>query len=173
MKDFVSLPDGRILGSFTPLESELLGDLVTQVIELLDGELPEDRLLASIGIGGGDGPSSDPAIARLIPDAYPDDEVASREFRHLTEHGLVSRKIANARAFMLTLDGGGEVVLGPEAQQAWVRTLADIRLVIASRLGIEHDDDEGRADTDDDLMLRDVYHWLGMVQSSLVDALDA
>ena len=175
MKSFVPLPDGRILGSFTPLETELLGDLATQVIELLDedSQLPEDRLLASVGIGGSDGPSSDPAIARLLPNAYLDDEHASQEFRYLTEHSLIGRKIANARAFKLTLDGGGDIELGPEAQLAWLKTLADIRLIIASRLGIEHDDDEGRADTDDDIMMHDVYAWLAMVQGSLVDALDA
>lgn len=175
MKDFAPLPDGRVLGSFTPLESELLNDLATQVVELLDdgSELPEDRLLASVGIGGSDGPSSDPAIARLVPNAYPDDEQASQEFRYLTENSLIGRKIANARAFMLTLDGGGDVELGPDAQQAWLRTLADIRLIIASRLGIEHDGDEGRAETDDDIMMHDIFAWLAIVQGSLVDALDA
>ena len=126
-----------------------------------------------LGIGGSDGPSSDPAIARLLPSAYPDDEAASQEFRYLTENSLISRKVANARAFILTLDGGGEVELGPEAQQAWLRTLSDIRLIIASRLGIEHDGDEGRLDSDDDIMMHDVYAWLGMVQGSLVDVLDA
>ena len=175
MRDFVRLPEGRVLGSFTPLETELLGDLATQVVELLDEEteLPEDRLLAAVGIGGSDGPSSDPAIARLLPNAYPDDENASQEFRYLTENSLVSRKVANARLLRDSLQEGTEVKLGPDAVQAWLRTLADIRLIIASRLGIEHDGDEGRADSDDDIMMHDVYAWLAMVQGSLVDALDA
>ena len=187
MRTFEALPDGHVLGGFTPLESELLNDLATQVVELLDGQLPHDRLLATVGIattdvatngiasagiGGSDGPSSDPAIARLLPNAYLDDEHASQEFRYFTEHSLVSRKITNARIFTLTLDGGGEVNLGPEAQQAWLRTLADIRLIIASRLGIENDGDEGRADSDDEIMMNDVYEWLAVVQGSLVDALD-
>jgi hypothetical protein len=173
MKPFVALPDGSILADFTPRESELLNDLATQLTELLGDHLPEDRLLATVGIGGSDRPSSDPAMARLLPNAYTDDEHASQEFRHLTEHSLVERKITSARVLMQTLDGGGEVVLGPEAQQAWLRTLADLRLVIASRLGIEQDGDEGRADTDDEIMMQDVYSWLAMVQGSLVDALDA
>jgi hypothetical protein len=174
MRPFEKLPDGRVLGTFTPLESELLNDLATQVVELLDEEtdLPPDRLLASVGIGGGEAPSSDPAIARLLPNAYLDDEAASQEFRYLTEHSLVNRKIANARVFMLTLDGGGDVELDAASQQAWLRTLADIRLIIASRLGIEHDDDEGHRDSDEQMMMRDVYDWLAAVQGSLVDALD-
>ena len=174
MKGFTA-EGGRIHGSFTPLETELLGDLATQVIELLDdgSELPEDRLLAAVGIGGSDGPSSDPAIARLLPSAYLDDDHASQEFRYLTENSLVSRKVANARLLRETLRAGGEVQLGPDEVQAWLRSLVDIRLIIASRLGIEHDGDEGHADTDDDIMMQDVYAWLGIVQGSLVDALDA
>ena len=161
--------------TFEQLVIDELDALPDDMIDGLDNVVfvTEDRLLAAVGIGGSDGPSSDPAIARLLPNAYPDDENASQEFRYLTENSLVSRKIANARAFKLTLDGGGEVELGPEAQQAWLRTLADMRLIIASRLGIEHDGDEGRADSDDDIMMHDVYAWLAMVQGSLVDALDA
>ena len=174
MKAFVAEGD-QIIGEFTPLETELLGDLATQVAELLDegSELPEDRLLAAVGIGGSAGPSSDPAIARLLPNAYLDDDHASQEFRYLTENSLVSRKVANARVFRESLRSGGEVRLAPDAVQAWLRTLADIRLIIATRLGIEHDGDEGHADTDDDIMMQDVYSWLGIVQGSLVDALDA
>jgi len=164
-----------VVGDFTPLEIELLGDLAGQVIELLDdsSELPEDDLLAAVGIGGSTGPSTDPAIARLLPNAYLDDDHASQEFRYLTENSLVSRKVANARLLRDSLQPEGEVKLGPDAVQAWLRTLADIRLIIASRLGIEHDGDEGHADTDDDLMMQEVYAWLGIVQESLVDALDA
>lgn len=175
MKAFVAAADGIIEGSFTPLECELLGDLATQIIELLDdgSELPEDRLLATIGIGGSDRPSSDPAIARLLPNAYLDDNHASQEFRHLTENSLISRKIANAQLVKQSLAGGSELQLDARAQQAWLRSLADIRIIIASRLGIEHDDDEGSADTDDEIMMHDVYQWLGIVQGSLVDALDA
>ena len=175
MKEFALLLDGRILGSFTPLETELLGDLATQVIELLDdgAGLPEDRLLAAVGIGGSDSLSADPAIARLLPNAYADDAEKSQEFRQLTENSLVARKIANARTVTSTLRGSGaEVDLGPEEQQAWLRTLSDIRLIIASRLGIESDGDEGRADTDDDIMMQDVYSWLGYVQGSLIEAMD-
>lgn len=144
-----------VTGSFTGLELELLGDLAAQVIDLLD-----------------DAVEGDPAVARLLPDAYPDDEEAAQEFRRFTEHGLTERKISNARMLIQSLEKGGEVDLAPDAQQAWLRTLTDIRLIIASRLGIETDEDRGREDSDDDLMLRDIYDWLAGVQGSLIAALE-
>ena len=144
-----------VSASFTALEVELLGDLAEQVADLL-----------------GDATTSDPAVARLLPDAYSDDEDAAAEFRRFTEHGLTSRKIANARALIHSLESGGEVKLGVAEQQAWLRALTDIRLIIASRLGIETDEDEGFHETDDDLMVRDIYDWLASVQGSLIEALE-
>lgn len=174
MKPFHRTAAGTVKAKFTVFERELLHDLATQVVALLDDatEPAPDALFAITGIGGGDALSNDPAIARLLPNAYSDDEDAAREFRRLTENSLTSRKIANARALVTSLDGGGKVELAAEAQQAWLRSLTDIRLIVASRLGIEGDDEQGRRETDADLMLRDVYDWLGIVQGSLIDVLE-
>jgi hypothetical protein len=60
------------------------------------------------------------------------------------------------------------VKVDAQAAQAWIRTLTDIRLTVAARLGIETDGDLG---SDDPVML-DLYDWLGFVQGSLVDCLD-
>ena len=144
-----------VVVSFTALEVELLNDLAAQVVDLL-----------------GDGANGDPAVARLLPDAYRDDAEAAQEFRRFTEQGLTDRKISNAHALIRSLEDGGEVKLGRDAQQAWLRTLADIRLIIASRLGIETDDDSGRDESDEDLMMRDIYDWLASVQGSLIEALE-
>ena len=173
MRPFERDATGAVTASFSALERELLSDLATEVCELLgEGSLPEDRMFAATGIGGSDGPSEDPAIARLLPDAYADDAAASQEFRHLTERSLADRKIANARRVIASLASGDEVAVDPDDQQAWLRTLTDIRLIIASRLGIEADDDEGRTDSDEDMMLRDVYDWLAMVQGTLLEAIE-
>jgi hypothetical protein len=60
-----------------------------------------------------------------------------------------------------------------EAQAtAWLRTITDIRLVLASRLGIEHDEDAGRVDSEESVMQLLVYDWLAAVQDSLVRALN-
>ena len=176
MTPFQRVEGGALVARFGAVESEIIADLAGQVADLLDESvtLPDDSLLATVGIGGGDSAPADPAVARLLPDAYADDADASRDFRRLTEHSLATRKIANARLVELGLRTAGHdgFELDPGAQQAWLRTLTDIRLVIASRLGIESDDDRGRHDTDEQEMLREVYDWLGMVQETLIEALE-
>ena len=168
MIPFERLDEGVVAASFTELERELLTDLATQVVELLGSQTAGD----AAGMGGGDATPADPAIARLLPDAYRDDEEASREFRRFTENSLAARKVSNAQALVAAVADSGEIELGVEAQQAWLRALTDIRLIIASRLGIENDGDEGNDETDADLMMQDIYDWLGMVQGSLIEALD-
>ena len=96
-------------------------------------------------------------LQRLLPDAYRDDSDDSAEFRRFTERSLTSAKVANAEAVLASLAGGRarrdiddddvedqdpiEVELDPDAVQAWLRTLTDIRLSLAVRLGIETDED--------------------------------
>lgn len=158
----------RVVAGFTELERELLTDLATQLGSLLEHAAPDDSFAEGAGIGGSAKAHPDPAIARLLPDAYEDAD-AAREFRHLTEQSLAGRKIANARTVVDSLDAGGDIDLDAAAQQAWVRCLADIRLVLASRLGIEKDGDEGNSD---DLAVRDIYDWLAYVQDSLIEVLE-
>ena len=124
-------------------------------------------LLAQLGIGGSTSAPLDPALARLLPDAYTNDDVASSEHRHLTELGLVDRKIANATAVVATL-GDDPVELDAPAAQSWLRTLTDLRLTLAARLHIEEDGDEG---TGDEAML-DVYDWLGYLQGMLLETIE-
>ena len=167
---------GVVLAQFGELETELLCDLAGQVGDLLGHSIPspDDHVLALVGIGGGDSLPDDPAVARLLPDAYANDPGASTEFRRLTEHSLADRKVANARLVItgLLAAQGAEFELDAEAQQAWLRTLTDIRLVLAARLGIETDDDTGLLDSDEALMMRDVYDWLAAVQTTLLDEME-
>ena len=104
----------------------------------------------------------------LLPDAYRGDDTAASEHRQLTELGLVDRKVANARAVIESLEGGTLVTLDPAGVQSWLRHLTDLRLVLAARLQIEDDGDEG---TGDDRML-DLYDWLGYLQGTLVECLE-
>ena len=69
---------------------------------------------------------------------------------------------------------GGQVRLGPEDAQAWLRALNDVRLAIGTVLGITEDyEDELEAASwsDPRSAYLEIYHWLGYLQDSLVRAL--
>ncbi len=154
MRAFSPQSDGTLHAEVSLDEALLLQNLASQVSNLLR-----------------DGNDSDPAIARLLPDAYPDDSAASSEFRRFTAPGLIDRKVMNAGIVLETLSSAiesGEVRLDEHEAQAWLRSLTDIRLTIASRLGIESDDQAPSEDT----ILQDLYDWLGFIQNSLIDAID-
>jgi hypothetical protein len=134
-----------------------------------------DDLAAMLGAGGPTSPPDDPVLARLFPDAYRDDEAAAGEFRKYTEQSLRSGKLAAAQTVLATLpERGGRVRLADDDAQAWLRALNDVRLALGVRLEITEDyQDEmppaGWADPRSAYL--EVYHWLGFLQDSLVQAL--
>ena len=139
-------------------------------------QLPDDRELAAmLGAGGPTSPPDDPVLARLFPDAYRDDETAAGEFRKYTEQGLRSGKLAAAHTVLATLpERGGRVRLAADDAQAWLRALNDVRLALGTRLGIteDYEDEMGQAGwADPRAAYLEVYHWLGYLQDSLVQAL--
>lgn len=154
MKPFERAGDGTVSAGIERDEALLLQNLASQLTALLR-----------------EGDGMDPAIVRLLPDAYPDDPAASAEFRRFTAGGLVERKIANAETLLVTLSYSietGMLRLDPQEAGAWLRSLTDIRLTLASRLGIESEDQAPSSDT----ILQDLYDWLGFLQNSLVEAVD-
>lgn len=64
------------------------------------------------------------------------------------------------------------ITLDAAAVQAWLRTLTDLRLTLAERLLIGPDG-EIRLEGEEASFLGGLYDWLGMVQESLVYAIDA
>lgn len=120
-----------------------------------------EQLPAVLASGHGD-----PAVGRMLPDGYLDDEEAAAEFRNFTQAGLIERKLANARTVGSSLQSE-TVELNADAVGAWLRTLTDLRTIVATRLGIEKDGDAGEPNE----MLRTVYDWLGYLQESLVQAI--
>lgn len=183
---FKPVGDGARI-AFPAHEIALLRGYATQMIELVAGpERPADPIAAAFREGPTE-PPEDPALARLFPDAYteagPDGDAraASAEFRRYTEDDLRSRKREDAEALVRSLDalGPGErkavLELGPDECRRWLGALNDLRLVIASRLGVT---DEASYDALRDLPEDDsrtplviVYEWLTMLQDSLVEAM--
>ena len=176
MTPFSKTPDGALVVGFSAVESDIIADLAAQIAGMLAplaSTSDADPLYDLVGIGGRSSIDPDPAIARLLPDAYGDDTAASSDFRALTERSLASRKVSNARVVIASLERGTpRVELDPAEVQSWLRTLSDIRLTIAARLGIESDGDQGESDTDAAVALHDLYDWLAFVTESLLDALE-
>lgn len=91
------------------------------------------------------GEPEDPALARLLPTARSDDPLAAAEFRRLTEGGVRARK-QTALASAISVLRRWERARGPQLMSQdeavdLLTGLTDVRLVLASRLGIETDED--------------------------------
>lgn len=94
------------------------------------------------------GMTVDPALDRLLPPASKDDAELAAEWRRLTGGELRAVKTARlARVFRelrAPTGSGGRVLVASGTEGDWLATLTDVRLVLASRLGVEDDDDVER-----------------------------
>lgn len=169
---------GMLAAEFSDIEAAVLRELTEQLLVMVESADHRDA-----------------AMRRLLPDAYPEDPDASSEFRRLTQHDLTSRKADAARTLVRSVGDGGAIRLGDDDGWEWLRALTDLRLVLASRLGIDGDEDEGDDEGDNDVddvesldgegldddpdtgaaeaaFLRDAFEWLGFVQETLVAAME-
>ena len=182
---------GHLIATFSGFEADLLRSLASQLVELLRNEeaAPKesaDPLEALLDFSGPTVEPEDPVLARLFPTAYPDDEEAAGEFRRFTEGSLRDGKAAAAAAIIDTLEEAGlppqleedglmiDVELDDETAHAWLRSFTDVRLALATRLGVEEDDEVYWYSLDDDdprAQAHHLYEWVGYLQETLVHAL--
>jgi uncharacterized protein DUF2017 len=188
-----------VVVSFDEVEASLLRHLVGEVRDLLaDGEpmppaagatgaVPSDAELSALtGLGtdlhadldsdrDADAamPPSDPALARLLPDGYRDDDRAAGEFRRLTESSLRRDKVSAADRMLAALpaDGAGEVRLDPETTESWLATINDVRLALGTRLEVTEEMAEPDPE-DPDAPAYVVYLWLTELQGVLIEVTD-
>jgi hypothetical protein len=121
----------------------------------------------------------DPVLQRLFPNAYPHDPAAATDFRRFTEHDLKAKKIADAQvvldALHRTEEGSQPVEIGPAETEAWLRTLTNVRLAVATRLGVtDAESAEELAELPEEdprAFMASVYDWLGFAQETLVGSL--
>lgn len=177
------------LATFTAFEADLLRSLAAQLIELLRNEEAapndaDDPLADLLDFSGPTTLPEDPVLARLFPTAYPEDEEAASDFRRFTESTLRNGKAAAAGTVIDGLEGAGlpadpeegvfiDVELDAPTSQVWLRSFTDMRLAIATRLGIEDDDQDfwmSLPDDDPRSQVHDIYEWIGYLQETLVDA---
>ncbi len=182
---------GRIIANFTGFEADLLRTLAAQLVELLRNEsaVPDedrDPLEALMDFSGPTTEPEDPVLARLFPTAYPHDPEAAGEFRRFTEGALRDGKARAAARLIDDLEEAGlppelvedglvvDVELDEAGAETWMRCFTDLRLALASRLGVEDDDEEFWASLPEDdprSQTHDVYEWVGYLQETLVHAL--
>ncbi|WP_322755253.1 DUF2017 domain-containing protein [Frankia sp. Cas3] len=160
-----------------PLEATLLIELIGQIDALLEPPPVDDPLEAIVGLRAvAPPPPDDPAVARLLPDAYPDDPDAGADYRRRTSDDLRAGKRAAARRVLATVPAtGGRTVLDDDQVQDWLVTLNDLRLVFGTRLNLS-DDASAEAlyaiEGDDPRRpVVELYLFLGDMQDQLVHVL--
>ncbi|MEU1369444.1 DUF2017 domain-containing protein [Streptomyces sp. NPDC005803] len=166
---FEATPGGGAAVALDEVEIAILRSLAVQLLELIGpGDEPAEGAdpLAALFAEGPSEPPSDPALARLFPEAYGDDDTelreASAEFRRFTENDLRTRKRDDALVVVRTLDAltpqpegasrgdsgkggrgeGGTAVLTLTADESrnWLGSLNDLRLTIGTRLEVSGED---------------------------------
>jgi hypothetical protein len=182
---------GGAVATFTGFEADLLRSLASQLVELLRNEVAapssgDDPLEKLLDFSGPTTEPEDPVLARLFPTAYPHDEEAAGEFRRFTEGGLRDHKAQGAVHIIETLEEAGlppelgedglvvDVELDAGDAVTWLKSFTDIRLALATRLGVEDGDEDywmALPDEDPRAHVYDIYQWVGYLQETLVDAL--
>jgi len=182
---------GGAVATFTGFEADLMRSLASQMVELLRNEVAapretNDPLEQLLDFSGPTTEPDDPVLARLFPTAYPDDEEAAAEFRRFTEGGLRDTKARSAAMMIDTLEEAGlpteldedglhiDVELDTGAATTWLKSFTDIRLALATRLGVEEGDEDFWLTLPDDdarAHVHDIYDWVGYLQETLVLAL--
>lgn len=178
------------IATFSAFEADLLRSLAGQLIELLRNEAAApsettDDLEALLDFSGPTTAPEDPVLARMFPNAYPEDDEAAADFRRFTESNLRNGKAAAAGVVIDTLEEAGlpdepedglfiDVELDQAAAQTWLRSFTDMRLAIGTRLDVEDGDEElwdAMPGDDPRSAVHDIYIWLGFLQETLVEAL--
>jgi hypothetical protein len=192
-RGFEARRGGGALATFTGFEADLLRSLASQLVELLRNEVAapqesSDPFEQMMDFTGPTTEPDDPVLARLFPTAYPDDDEAAGEFRRFTEGSLRDSKAQSAALVIDTLEEAGlpdelgedglhiDVELDQDGALAWLKSFTDVRLALATRLGIEDEDDDfwlALPDDDPRTQVHDIYDWVGYLQETLVHALSS
>jgi len=182
---------GGAVATFSGFEADLIRSLASQLVELLRNEVAapsasDDPLEQLLDFSGPTTEPEDPVLARLFPTAYPDDEEAAGEFRRFTEGSLRDHKARAAVQVIDSLEEAGlptelaedglvvDVELDKDQSVTWMKSFTDIRLALATRLGVEEDDEDywmALPEEDPRAHVYDIYQWVGYLQETLVDAL--
>jgi proteasome lid subunit RPN8/RPN11 len=182
MEIFRTTRDGHMSTWLSDGEVEVLRALVRDTVDLLGGDRkgqPQRTVMDELEALFEEGPEpqtpTDPALARLLPDAYRDDPDKAGEFRKYTEGSLREAKKYFAQTLLDTLpEHGGRVKLTDDQARDWLRAINDVRLTLGVRLEVTEQFEEQYAalDPEDPIVPSFLaYGWLGALQDSLLRAL--
>ena len=142
---------------------------MTALLEMPDDPEDSDPLEQLVNMSGSTEISNDPALARLFPDGYLDDEHASADFRRFTEQDLRAQKISSLATVSQTLNNwNGKANVNHLQAQDWLKALNDLRLVLGTRLEISN---ESETDFDSDDPGIHLYNYLTFLQGTLIQVL--
>jgi Domain of unknown function (DUF2017) len=133
-------------------EREVLGTLPPMLRALLSEQDPHD-----------------PAVHRLFPSAYLDDEKAAAEFDSVVRDDLMGQRLAAIETLERTV---GSDRLSEEELSAWLASVNDLRLVLGVRLAVTEESrpEEFRGDAETEQAYA-LYAYLSYLEEELVEAL--
>ncbi|MCJ7827367.1 MAG: DUF2017 domain-containing protein [Demequinaceae bacterium] len=129
-------------------------------------------LVGAAPLAIGEAGPQEAAVLRLFPDAVPTDPGISEEFRRLTESDLRSLKSGRLDAMLEDLGREeAEWVISLDDALSVAAALTDVRLVVATRLGLKTDEDadllRGELDMAQGLLEEGLPEGLGVDQERL------
>ena len=179
-RSVVRLPDGAILLRLGENERSIVRALVDDLRAIVGDETPtpglweadvddeaEDDAPPDASFAPAD---ADPVVARLYPDARPDDPDWSTTFRALTRADLDDARRENIAVVEDTIESR---TLDDGQAEAWLHVLNDVRLVLGTRLGVTDEDERAPLDPEDpEAAAKVVYAYTGYLESQFVDVLN-
>ena len=116
-----------------------------------------------------EGNHEDPALRRLFPSAFLDDEEATAEFDSVVRDDLMGQRLAAIETLERTV---GSDRLSEEELSAWLAAVNDLRLVLGVRLAVteESTPEEFRADAETERAYA-LYAYLSYFEEEMVEAL--
>lgn len=150
-RSFARKRDGTIQVRLGPEERAVLRELPAQLRVLLAES------------------ADDPAARRLFPPAYRDRPDHEGEYRRLMGDDLVA---SHHEALAVLEDTVDADTLTAEQADAWMRALADLRLVLGTRLDVTDDTASTEIDpAGPNAPEMALYHYLSWLQEQIVEAL--
>jgi len=114
---------------------------------------------------------TDPALRRLFPSAYPDDEEAAAEFDSVVRDDLVAQRTAAIETMERTLRA---LRLTEVELLAWLAAMNDLRLVLGVRLAVTEESTPEDFDGDPQTQATyGLYTYLSYLEEDVVLALSS